>query len=66
MIAFGEVSQPFRDLTKKHADGITLYAFLHGLETAAAVQAVAGLAAISRRVPTIIEATHMKRTSHGF
>jgi quinol monooxygenase YgiN len=37
MIAFGEVSQKFRDLTKKHADRITVYAFLQGLETAATV-----------------------------
>ncbi len=37
MIAFGEVSQGFRDLAKKHAGGITVYAFLQGLETTAAV-----------------------------
>lgn len=37
MIAFGEVSQQFRDLAKKHAGGITVYAFLQGLETTAAV-----------------------------
>jgi len=33
---FGEVSQPLRDLTIKHAGGITVYAFLQGLDTAAA------------------------------
>ena len=37
MIAFGEVSQQLRDLTKKHADGLAVYAFLDGLGTAAAV-----------------------------
>ncbi len=37
MIAFGEVSQKFRDLTKKHAEGFAVYAFLQGLGTAAAV-----------------------------
>jgi quinol monooxygenase YgiN len=37
MIAFGEVSQHLRDLTKKHADGIAVYSFLEGLGTAAAV-----------------------------
>jgi hypothetical protein len=37
MIAFGEVSQQFRDLTRKHAEGFAVYAFLQGLETAAAV-----------------------------
>jgi hypothetical protein len=37
MIAFGEVSQQFRDLTKKHADGFAIYAFLEGLGTTAAV-----------------------------
>jgi quinol monooxygenase YgiN len=37
MIAFGDVSQQFRDLTKKHADGIAVYAFLEGLGTAATV-----------------------------
>ena len=37
MIAFGEVSQKFRNLTKKHAEGFAVYAFLQGLETAAAV-----------------------------
>jgi quinol monooxygenase YgiN len=37
MTAFGEVSQQFRDLTKKHAEGFAVYAFLQGLETAAAV-----------------------------
>ena len=37
MIAFGEVSQKFKDLTKKHAGGFAVYAFLQGLETAAAV-----------------------------
>jgi len=37
MIAFGEVSQQFRDLTKQHADGVAVYAFLQGLAPAAAV-----------------------------
>ena len=37
MIAFGEVSQKFRDLTKKHAEGFAVYAFLQGLGTAPAV-----------------------------
>jgi len=37
MIAFGEVSQQFRDLAKKHAGGITVYAFLQGLEITDAV-----------------------------
>jgi len=37
MIAFGDVSQKFRDLTIKHAGGITVYSFLQGLETTAAV-----------------------------
>jgi quinol monooxygenase YgiN len=37
MTAFGEVSQQFRDLGTKHAGGVTVYAFLQGLETAAAV-----------------------------
>jgi quinol monooxygenase YgiN len=37
MIAFGEVSAKFRDLVKKHAGGITVYAFLQGLKTEAAV-----------------------------
>ena len=37
MTAFGEVSQQFRDLGMKHAGGVTVYAFLQGLETAAAV-----------------------------
>src|SRR5689334_21116904 len=37
MIAFGEVSRQFRDLTRKHADGLDIYAFFQGLETDAAV-----------------------------
>ena len=37
MTVFGEVSQQLRDLTIKHAGGITVYSFLQGLETAAAV-----------------------------
>ena len=37
MTAFGEVSQQLRDLAIKHASGITVYSFLQGLETAAAV-----------------------------
>ena len=37
MTAFGEVSQKFRDLTKKHAEGFAVYAFLQGLEIAATV-----------------------------
>jgi quinol monooxygenase YgiN len=35
MTAFGEVSQKFRELSIKHAGGITVYSFLQGLETAA-------------------------------
>src|SRR5262245_39878236 len=37
MTAFGEVSQKFRELSIKHAGGITVYSFLQGLETTAAV-----------------------------
>jgi hypothetical protein len=37
MIAFGEVSQQFRDLTKKHAEGVAVYAFVNGLGTAATI-----------------------------
>ncbi len=37
MIAFGDVSQRFRELTKKHADGFAVYVFVQGLETAATV-----------------------------
>ena len=37
MTAFGEVSMQLRDLSTKHAGGITVYSFLQGLETAAAV-----------------------------
>jgi quinol monooxygenase YgiN len=37
MIAFGEVSQKFRDLTKKHAEGFSVYAFLQGLRTEATI-----------------------------
>ena len=37
MIAFGEVSQKFRDLTRKHAEGFAVYAFLQGLGATAAV-----------------------------
>ena len=37
MAVFGEVSQRMRDLAIKHAGGITVYSFLQGLETAAAV-----------------------------
>ena len=37
MTAFGEVSAKFRDLTIKHAGGITVYSFLQGLGAAAAV-----------------------------
>ena len=37
MTIFGEVSRELRDLTIKHAGGITVYSFLQGLETAAAV-----------------------------
>jgi quinol monooxygenase YgiN len=36
MTVFGEVSQQLRDLTVKHAGGITVYSFLQGLATAAA------------------------------
>ena len=37
MTVFGEISQQLRDLANKHAGGITLYSFVQGLETAAAV-----------------------------
>lgn len=37
MTAFGEVSQEFKDLATKHAGGVSVYSFLQGLETAAAV-----------------------------
>ena len=37
MTAFGEVSQQFRDLTKKHAEGVAVYAFLEGLRVEATV-----------------------------
>lgn len=37
MIAFGEVSDQFRELTRKHAEGFDIYAFFQGLETEAAV-----------------------------
>lgn len=37
MTAFGEVSQKLRNLAGKHAGGISVYSFLQGLETAAAV-----------------------------
>ncbi|MGW4770804.1 putative quinol monooxygenase [Nocardia sp. NPDC004278] len=37
MTAFGEVSQELRELAYKHAGGITVYSFLQGLGTAAAV-----------------------------
>ena len=37
MTAFGEVSQQFRDLTKKHAEGFAVYAFLEGLRAQASV-----------------------------
>lgn len=37
MTVFGEVSPPLRDLTIKHAGGISVYSFLQGLETTAAV-----------------------------
>jgi quinol monooxygenase YgiN len=37
MTAFGEVSQQLRGLAIKHAGWITVYSFLQGLETAAAV-----------------------------
>jgi quinol monooxygenase YgiN len=37
MIAFGDVSQQFRDLTKTHADGIAVYAFVQGLGPGPAV-----------------------------
>jgi len=37
MTVFGEASQQFRDLAFKHAGGITVYSFVQGLETAAAV-----------------------------
>jgi len=37
MTAFGEVSQELKDLATRHAGGIAVYSFLHGLEMAAAV-----------------------------
>ena len=37
MTVFGDVSQQLRDLTTKHAGGITVYSFFQGLGTAAAV-----------------------------
>ena len=37
MTVFGDISQRLRDLAIKHAGGITVYSFLEGLETAAAV-----------------------------
>jgi quinol monooxygenase YgiN len=37
MTVFGDISQKLRDLAIKHAGGITMYSFLQGLETAAAV-----------------------------
>jgi quinol monooxygenase YgiN len=37
MIVFGEISRQLRELADKHAGGITVYAFLEGLEAAAAV-----------------------------
>ena len=37
MTAFGEVSQQLRDVSTKHAGGITVYSFFQGLEAAASV-----------------------------
>ena len=37
MTVFGEISQELRELFNKHAGGVTMYSFLQGLETAAAV-----------------------------
>lgn len=37
MIAFGEVSPKFRDLTKRHAEGFSVYGFLQGLRSEATV-----------------------------
>ena len=37
MTVFGQVSQRLRDLTVKHAGGITVYAFLEGLKKTAEV-----------------------------
>ena len=37
MTVFGDISQRLRDLSVKHAGGITVYAFLQGLGVAAAV-----------------------------
>src|SRR5215467_11935628 len=37
MTAFGEVSQQFRDLTKRHAEGFAVYAFFEGLRAEASV-----------------------------
>lgn len=37
MTVFGEVSPQLRDLSAKHAGGLTVYSFLQGLEAVAAV-----------------------------
>jgi quinol monooxygenase YgiN len=37
MIAFGQVSRQFRDLTRKHAEGFSVYAFFEGLRADASV-----------------------------
>ena len=37
MTVFGAASQQLRELTTKHAGGITVYSFFQGLESAAAV-----------------------------
>jgi quinol monooxygenase YgiN len=37
MTAYGEVSPQLKDLATKHAGGITVYRFFHGLEVTAAV-----------------------------
>ena len=37
MAAFGEVSRELRELAHKHAGGIAVYSFLHGLAAEAAV-----------------------------
>jgi hypothetical protein len=37
MTAFGEVSPTLRELSTKHAGGITVYAFLQGLDSTATV-----------------------------
>lgn len=48
MTVFGEASQLLRELTTKHAGGITVYSFLQGLEAAVAVRSSANPPAVAR------------------